>query len=70
MSVMLTFREYVAESSLRTVGAIGIGLKLRSLHQQVVQDRTASKADKILSQELVWLAALVGLGFVTGNKDK
>ena len=70
--MMLTFRQFINESSaVKTGAAIAIGLKIRSLNQQVVQDRNASNAEKALSQQLWWLASLVGIGIVlTGEKSK
>ena len=66
---MLTFQEFLVESSgIKAAAAVGITLKIRSLHQQVTQDRTASKVEKILSQEILWLASLAALGIVTETK--
>jgi hypothetical protein len=69
---MLTFRQFVTESNaLKNAAAIGFGLKIRSLNQQVLQDRNATKVEKALSQQLWWLASLVGLGVIlTGRESK
>ena len=67
---MLTFRQFITESPLRTAAAVGITAKIGSLNRQVQSDKVASKAEKNLSSELAWLAGLVGLMSVTGDSIK
>ena len=67
---MLTFRQFLSESPLKTATAIGLTAKIASLNRQIQNDRAASKTEKGLSSELAWLAALVGLMGVTGNTCK
>ena len=60
---MLTFREYICESGATGRAAvIGITAKVAQLNREVQQDPTATKAEKNLSGQLLWLASLVALG--------
>ena len=52
----ITFREFLGESNMRSAAAVGIAAQIRSLHQQITQDKMATKIEKTLSQEIVWLA--------------
>jgi hypothetical protein len=63
-------RQFLNESHVKTGTAVAIVAKIRSLHQQIAQDRSATKVDKTLSQEVVWLAALTALNVVTGENTK
>jgi hypothetical protein len=66
---MLTFRQFINESSAtKNVAAVALAARIASLNRQIQQDRTATKAEKILSSELFWLAALLGLS-VAGGKS-
>jgi hypothetical protein len=74
---LMTFAEYVFEADLlnegigpKTAAAVGITVKIRSLHQQIMQDRTASKAEKTISQEILWLASMVAFEIVTSDRSK
>ena len=62
---MLTFRQFLNESGVRSAASVGIALRIRNLNQQIVQDRTASKAEKLISQELLWLSGMVAMAIVT-----
>lgn len=68
---MLTFKQFIQENSGLTTGAaVAIAAKIRSIHQQVTQDRTATRSEKAISQEVAWLAALTALGVYTGGASK
>jgi hypothetical protein len=59
---MLTFRNYVTESTgVKTVAMIGLTAKIVALNRQVQQDRLATNAEKNLSSQNVWMAALIAL---------
>jgi hypothetical protein len=59
---VLTFRQYINESSVAKTGAaLAIAARIAVLNRQISQDKNATKAEKILSSELFWLAGLVGL---------
>jgi hypothetical protein len=64
---MLTFRQFVSESTIKTATSIALALKITSLNRQVQQDRTATRIEKNLSSQIVWLTALTALG-LTGEK--
>ena len=63
---MLTFRQFIGES---VAAAVGITAQIASLNRQVQQDRTATKAEKILSSQSLWLATMIAFGMVTGQKN-
>jgi hypothetical protein len=65
---MLTFRQFINESATKNVAAVALAARIASLDRQIQQDRTATKAEKILSSEFFWLAALLGLN-VAGGKS-
>jgi len=66
---MLTFRQFLTESSAVTTAAtIAITARISGLQRQVAQDRTATQADKIISNQIFWLSSLVALGIVTAEK--
>jgi len=67
---MLTFRQFINESPMRTVAAIGVTARIAGLNRQIQNDRAASKTEKTLSSELFWLSSLVALMSVTGDGNK
>jgi hypothetical protein len=59
---MLTFRTFVTESTgVKTVAVIALTAKIAVLNRQVQQDRLATSAEKNLSSQNVWMAALIAL---------
>ena len=65
---MLTFNEFVTESSTATVAAIAFAAKISSLNRQITQDRTATKVEKSISSQLFWLASLIAFDIVARGK--
>lgn len=62
---MLTFLQYLAESNgLNNAAALAISAKLASLNRQLQQNPKATPAEKILSNELLCIAGLIGLDMV------
>jgi hypothetical protein len=65
---MMTFQQHVRESSgMKIAAAVALTAKISGLNRQLQQDRTATNAEKTLSTELVWLAALIGLAAMEGK---
>jgi hypothetical protein len=65
---MLTFRQFISESAIKTAASIALTVKIAGLNRQVQQDRTATKTEKSLSSQLAWLAALTALGITYETK--
>ena len=68
---MLTFREFIIEADGMTTTALtGLVAKVSGLTRQIHQTPTATKADKILSTQILWLASLMALSVVAGKTNR
>jgi hypothetical protein len=55
---------------LKSAAAIAITARISQLHNQTMQDRSATNSEKRISTELFWLTSLVALGIAAAAEKK